>query len=902
VTKVFISYSRKDKAFAEKLNIALQEIGLGSWIDWIDIPPTADWWDQIEKGIESADAFLFLLSPESVVSEVCGREINHAVKNGKRLIPLIARDVNSQDVNAALRKLNWIYFREQDNFETSLRKLEAGIKTDLGWVESHRRLQVRAIEWEKRKDPSLLLRGKDLRDAEEQLANAGQKDPQPTDLQRQYVLESRRRESQTRNTVLTVGGIVLVILAFLSLFAFNQRNLANSNAITAVANQYIAQTAQVDAVHQKETAIANEQEAQRQSRIARADELAAIAINQLTIDQERSLLIALAANEYAHTLEANDALRRALQAFPVQSVVQQCPVDTFYEDPLLYLQYGYSDDATKLAIFCDLPPRRIRILDTSNGKVLLDIPLGDDIYFVYNFNFSADGSTFVYTARGQGGGSLAGVAVVWNITTGKQVFVSPEAGTRGELSREGSRLWFYSPDAYVNEVFGPFTFVYDLRNQQQVAQIPVSYQVSMGSRLGENQIALASEKLLAIYDLTDLTRKELRINNGEQLIELANTIVTPDGLVGIIKDSNLNIVNFSSGENEASIPIGDVMPASVLLSPNNSQIALVYDNRIELRNIQDPGSVLVLSGHESPIGAIQFSEDSKLLVSTGLDTTGRVWDTQTGKLRSTINKVVGAAFSPDNKYLIIQTTDANLLSWDVSNTGEVASINLGKPLNRAWFSDDDQTIHITTEDGEEITWNWLQPEQDYFFTSSETGNIANLQSTWEFLSPNEKYRVEIDSTNEMRVWNSETNELVFDTRVSSDRINSVQFSPDSMKLIIAFGSPFVSRAVGDIGWLPFRTPGELDHTAAIWDLQAKEKVAILRGFTDAVNSAVFSHNSKYIVAASSDGYARVYLTATKDLEILAKQRIVRSPPELTCEERGVFLREKLICSVATAEK
>jgi WD40 repeat protein len=582
--------------------------------------------------------------------------------------------------------------------------------------------------------------------------------------------------------------------------------------------------------------------------------------------------------------------------------VQQCPVDTFYEDPLLYLQYGYSDDATKLAIFCNLPPRRIRILDTSNRRVLLDIPLGANIQFVYNFNFSADGSTFVYTARGQGGGSLAGVAVVWNITTGRQVFVSSEAGTRGELSREGSRLWFYSPEAYVNEVFGPFTFVYDLRNQRLVAQIPVSQQVSMGSRLGENQIALASEKLLAIYDLTDLTRKELRINNGEQLIGLANTIVTPDGLVGIMKDSNLNIVNFSSGEKEALVPIGDVMPAGVLLSPNNSQIALVYDNRIELRNIQDPGSVLVLSGHESPIGAIQFSEDSKLLISTGLDTTCRVWDTQTGKLRSTINKVVGAAFSPDNKYLIIQTTDANLLSWDVSSTGEIASLNLGKPLDRAWFFDDDQTIHINTEDGEEITWKWLQREQDFFFTSSETGSKAVLRSTWEILSQNEKYRVEIDDANEMRVWNSETNELVFDTRVSSDRINSVQFSPDSTKLIIAFGSPFVSRAVGDIGWLPFRTPGELDHTAAIWDLQTKEKVAILRGFTDAVNSAAFSHNSKYIVAASSDGYVRVYLADIKDLEILAKQRIVRRPPELTCEERGLFLREKLICPVATVEQ
>src|SRR5687768_8036885 len=116
MTKIFISYSRRDQAFAEKLNSSLQKIGFDSWIDRVDIPPTADWWDQIEKGIEAADACVFLLSPDSIISSVCNDEINHAIKNGKRLIPLVAREVNAQDVHDTLRKLNWIYFRDQDDF------------------------------------------------------------------------------------------------------------------------------------------------------------------------------------------------------------------------------------------------------------------------------------------------------------------------------------------------------------------------------------------------------------------------------------------------------------------------------------------------------------------------------------------------------------------------------------------------------------------------------------------------------------------------------------------------------------------------------------------------------------------------------------------------------------------
>jgi hypothetical protein len=260
--KLFISYSRKDIAFSEKLIKALQEIQLDSWIDWKDIAPTADWWEQIRAGIASSDGFLFLLSPDSIDSEVCKREIDYAVQNGKRLIPLVIRDVDPSQVHPDLTKLNWIFFREQDDFVTSLKKLEAGIKTDLAWVEFHTRLQVRALEWQKLNDRSLLLRGKDLRDAEEQLSVAEKKDPQPTDFQRQFVLKSRKGESQTRNIVLGIGATIAIVLAVLSVFALNQSTRAQNNASTAVANQNVANTSEavaIGAANAQATAQANEE-------------------------------------------------------------------------------------------------------------------------------------------------------------------------------------------------------------------------------------------------------------------------------------------------------------------------------------------------------------------------------------------------------------------------------------------------------------------------------------------------------------------------------------------------------------------------------------------------------------------------------------------------------------------
>ena len=169
--KVFISYSRKDIEFAKRLTGELEKNNLDFWVDWEGIPPTVDWMKQVQKGIEESDVFLFLLSPDSAKSKVCGEEIAHAIKNGKRLIPLTIRDVKPEEVPQSLSHLNWIFFRKNDNFEESFQKLLLGINTDFEWVDVHSRLLVRALEWEQaNKDKSFLLRGKDLHDAETQLA------------------------------------------------------------------------------------------------------------------------------------------------------------------------------------------------------------------------------------------------------------------------------------------------------------------------------------------------------------------------------------------------------------------------------------------------------------------------------------------------------------------------------------------------------------------------------------------------------------------------------------------------------------------------------------------------------------------------------------------------------------
>jgi preprotein translocase subunit SecG len=197
MNQLFISYSRKDTEFAKTLTDKFAAQNMEAWVDWQDIPPTVDWMKEIEKGIEEADIFIFIVSPDSIRSTICASEIAHAVRNGKRIVPVVAREIDFKEAPSTLTHLNFIFFsRPQDIFEEALDKLLTAIRTDYDWVKTHASLQVKALEWERNhKERSFLLRGSELADAEAQVrVNVG-KSPSPTALQGEYLTTSRANEN-----------------------------------------------------------------------------------------------------------------------------------------------------------------------------------------------------------------------------------------------------------------------------------------------------------------------------------------------------------------------------------------------------------------------------------------------------------------------------------------------------------------------------------------------------------------------------------------------------------------------------------------------------------------------------------------------------------------------------------
>jgi len=136
-TKVFISYSRKDLDFADRLDGALKARGLEPLIDRSDIYVFEEWRPRIETLVTQADTILFVLSPASVSSPVCGDEVKFAASLNKRFAPIVFQRVPDEQVPEPLRRLNYLYFDDPVLFDQSLDKLVEALRTDIEWVRKH---------------------------------------------------------------------------------------------------------------------------------------------------------------------------------------------------------------------------------------------------------------------------------------------------------------------------------------------------------------------------------------------------------------------------------------------------------------------------------------------------------------------------------------------------------------------------------------------------------------------------------------------------------------------------------------------------------------------------------------------------------------------------------------------
>src|SRR5499426_3486852 len=117
MTQLFISYSRKDVAFARRLAGDLEKAGYSVWWDITDLRGGDDWVRVIPEAIAASDFFLVVLTPNSTVSEWVRKEYTQAISLHKRIIPIMLEQTT---VPFALNTINYVDFTSEDGYTGSL--------------------------------------------------------------------------------------------------------------------------------------------------------------------------------------------------------------------------------------------------------------------------------------------------------------------------------------------------------------------------------------------------------------------------------------------------------------------------------------------------------------------------------------------------------------------------------------------------------------------------------------------------------------------------------------------------------------------------------------------------------------------------------------------------------------
>ncbi len=710
---VFISYSRKDIAFARLLNEALGESQLETWIDWARIPIGEKWWQEISEAIEGANIFMLIISRHSVGSKVCGDEIGLALKNHKRIVPVLVDQLTPGEIGALapdLPQFNWVVFaRDQifrvetdpratsdkaedrevafpklPQFQDALSKLSVAIHTDWEWVKYHTGLQVEALRWDNNsRDASYLIRGSALEEAEQKLIKAAGHDPQPTSLQVEFVtvarqeetrrqLETLKLERQARRRqryVLAAVAIGLIVSSTLGVVAWGQRNQYLDEA-------HARATAETVAQQQRQVAVEQGQIAVQQRNVAVSRQLAADALNQIDNQQlDEGMLLAIEADRQADTMDARSSLLRLILDTP----------------QLRFIIAGHSDQVHGVAVSPDgktiasaSADGTIGLWSTATGKAS-HAPLKATEGGFWSVAFSPDGK---YLATGEGGktGSAGGQIVLWDVAGGYTPQVlAPGGGSWVDglaFSHDGKTLAAATDDAS--------GAVYSVAERKAVcpsigkkvdegvfdaiALSPDSKEVAIGTGRGETEAlsiwsTATCKQVGQAIDTGKLAG--LGPNEGGWITSLA---YSPDGKQLAVADGSYLLVLDAA----TRLPLRGATQVdpnyyieSLAYSPDGSRIALASKREIELLDVstgKQVGSQLL--GPRGSALSVAFGADGHSMAAGSSSGDVEVYDLQneplTARVPAGTASVSAIAFSPDGKVLASAGAGGVIRLWNTT--------------------------------------------------------------------------------------------------------------------------------------------------------------------------------------------------------------------------------------------
>ena len=129
VTKpsIFISYSRKNVDFVDRLVRSLEGLGFDCWVDRQDLEGGTTWREKISLSIRRCQAFVLVISPDSMNSPIVAQEVSLAEFHGRTIIPLMYEVCElPPGIDLQIHKLHWVNFAV-DHYDDAMVQLETAL-------------------------------------------------------------------------------------------------------------------------------------------------------------------------------------------------------------------------------------------------------------------------------------------------------------------------------------------------------------------------------------------------------------------------------------------------------------------------------------------------------------------------------------------------------------------------------------------------------------------------------------------------------------------------------------------------------------------------------------------------------------------------------------------------------
>lgn len=841
---VFISYSRRNKAFVQHLHASLEATGREIWVDWENIPLAVDWWKEIELGIEVADTFLFVLSPDSVQSQVCSQEIEHAVKHNKRLVPVVCEDVSPDQVHPELARLNWIFLRAIDDFETGFKGLLKALDRDLDYVRTHTRLLVRALEWDRnRRDSSYLLRGTDLQRANEYLAQGREEEPRPTALHHQYVLASAEAEAAEREAALAQQSATLR----------NQgRWLQLVTAVSVIA--VVLGIFSLQLYRQAQTARQSAERARLRSLIRSAEALF------LSDQRFESLLTATQAGALIHTPGAAPENENAVLRPQVMSALQQALfwiqernrleghtglVWQVAFDPKGHLLASASADGT--VRLWSLSGQPLQVL-AGNGT-----PLQDVAFSKVGFHVAAvgkDGGLYLWNQQGT-------LLQQWqaHARSVQAVRFSPQGDFIATASDDATvKLWRWDGTLIRTLTTGTDSGLHTL------AIAPDGQQLIAGDEAGQ----------LHFWSLPSGAHRSQPAHQSA----IVALDLSPNGrlLVSASGDRQIQIFDLVTGQARAPISGFEGQVRNVRFTPAGDQLVTVSsDRRIRIWDLE--GTLQnTLIGNTGQLAGLAIAPDDDLIATAGGDRVVRLWSRENPRLqrlKADPEAVNTIALAPTGDFLVSGGQDAVLKRWRLDGTRLNSFRGHGAAITAVALNASGDRIASASQDGTVRLWN-LQGDTLQILQGHD-GAVRDVA-----FAPQGNGLVSGGDDHTLRFWTAD-GALRKVIQAHPEGVLSLAFSPDGETLVSTGWDHGVQLWTPDGEWLRsleghrgsvhdtafspdgrFLATASYDNTVMIWRVADGERLHTLEGHRDGVLSVAFSPLGEMLITAGSDNTLRFW--------------------------------------------